>query len=550
MNKLGQPLAQSETLKAQKLAYEELLDQHARNVARIHQGGGPAAMEKQHRKGKLSARERVAALVDPDSFFELGVLAGEGLYPKYGAVPAAGTVMGIGRIAGRLAMVLANDATVKAGAWFPITAKKNLRAQEICLENRLPIVYLVDSAGVFLPLQDEIFPDREHFGRIFRNNAVMSSLGIPQVAAIMGPCVAGGAYLPIMSDEALIVDGTGSVFLAGSHLVKAAIGEVIDNEKLGGAAVHCSISGVTDFRAKDDAECLQRIRETLAQWPTPPAGIYERGEPREPDYPAEDLLSLLPLEMTRPYDMREVLARLVDASEWLEYKPEYGRTLLCGTARVEGWTVGIVANQRQVVKSGRGELQVGGVIYSDSADKAARFVLNCNQRRIPLVFLQDVTGFMVGSQAEHGGIIKDGAKLVNAVANSTVPKLTFIVGNSFGAGNYAMCGKAYDPRFIYALPNSRIAVMGGAQASNVLLDIRLGQAAHRGKALSEEEKAQALEEIRSKYEREMDPTYGAARLWVDEILDPRRMRRAISLGLEVASLNPELPRFNPGVIQT
>ena len=550
MNKLGQPLAQSETLKAQKLAYEELLDQHARIVARIHQGGGPAALEKQHLKGKLSARERVAALVDPDSFFELGVLAGEGLYPKHGAVPAAGTVMGIGRIAGRLAMVLANDATVKAGAWFPITAKKNLRAQEICLENRLPIVYLVDSAGVFLPLQDEIFPDREHFGRIFRNNAVMSSQGIPQVAAIMGPCVAGGAYLPIMSDEALIVDGTGSVFLAGSHLVKAAIGEVIDNEKLGGAAVHCSISGVTDFRAKDDAECLQRIRETLAQWPTPPAGLYERGTAREPDYPAEDLLSLLPLEMTRPYDMREVLARLVDASEWLEYKPEYGRTLLCGTARVEGWTVGIVANQRQVVKSGRGELQVGGVIYSDSADKAARFVLNCNQRRIPLVFLQDVTGFMVGSQAEHGGIIKDGAKMVNAVANSTVPKLTFIVGNSFGAGNYAMCGKAYDPRFIYALPNSRIAVMGGAQASNVLLDIRLGQAAHRGKALSEEEKAQALEEIRSKYEREMDPTYGAARLWVDEILDPRRMRRAISLGLEVASLNPELPRFNPGVIQT
>ncbi len=550
MNSLGSPLPNSEAVQRQQASYRELLEKHEARSAHIRLGGGAAALKKQHQKGKLGARERVDALVDPGTFFELGLLAGEGLYPGHGAVPAAGTVMGLGRISGKLAMILANDATVKAGAWFPITAKKNLRAQEICIENRLPIVYLVDSAGVYLPMQDEIFPDREHFGRIFRNNAVMSSMGIPQVAAIMGPCVAGGAYLPIMSDEALIVDGTGSVFLAGSHLVKAAIGEVIDNEKLGGATVHCSVSGVTDYKAANDQECLERIREIFAQWPSPPAGPFERGVVREPLYPAEDLLALLPQELARPYDMREVLARLVDGSEWLEYKPDYGRSLLCGTARVEGWTVGIIANQRQVVKSGRGELQVGGVIYSDSADKATRFILNCNQRRIPLLFLQDVTGFMVGSQAEHGGIIKDGAKLVNAVANSTVPKLTFILGNSFGAGNYAMCGKAYDPRFIYALPSSRIAVMGGAQASQVLLDIKKGQAAHRGHVLSQEEQDKALEEIRAKYEREMDPAYGAARLWVDEVLDPRQIRRAVALGLEAASLNPQVPRFNPGVIQT
>jgi len=550
MNKLGQPLPETDALRRQREAYGQLLARHEERNALIRLGGGAAALEKQHQRGKLGARERVAALVDPGTFFELGLLAGDGLYPRDGAVPAAGTVMGIGRISGHLAMVLANDATVKAGAWFPITAKKNLRAQEICLENRLPIVYLVDSAGVYLPMQDEIFPDREHFGRIFRNNAVLSSRGIPQVAAIMGPCVAGGAYLPIMSDEALIVEGTGSVFLAGSHLVKAAIGEVIDNEKLGGATVHCSVSGVTDYKARDDRECLERIRQVFAQWPQPGPGLFERGEAREPDHPAEDLLSLLPQELARPYDMREVLARLLDGSEWLEYKPDYGRTLLCGTGRIRGWTVGVLANQRLVVKSGKGELQVGGVIYSDSADKATRFILNCNQRRIPLVFLQDVTGFMVGSQAEHGGIIKDGAKLVNAVANSTVPKLTFILGNSFGAGNYAMCGKAYDPRFIFALPNARIAVMGGAQASQVLLDIRKGRAAHRGHALSPEEQAEALAEIRDKYEREMDPAYGAARLWVDEVLDPRLIRQAVDLGLQVASLNPDLPRFHSGVIQT
>lgn len=547
---LGTPLKETDAVRSAREAYLNLLAGYEEHARAIRQGGGAAALRKQHDKGKLSARERVAALVDEGSFFELGLWAGDQLYPKHGAVPAAGTVMGIGRIQGRLAMVVANDATVKAGAWFPITAKKNLRAQEICLENHLPVVYLVDSAGVFLPMQDEIFPDREHFGRIFRNNAVLSAKGIPQLAAIMGPCVAGGAYLPIMSDEALIVEGTGSVFLAGSHLVKAAIGEVIDNEKLGGATVHCSVSGVTDYKAADDPDCLRRLRETVAHWPLPGPSPYERVEPREPLFPADDLLALLPQDLARPYDMREVLARLVDGSEWLEYKPDYGRTLLCGTARIEGHSVGIVANQRLVVKSGRGELQVGGVIYSDSADKAARFILNCNQRRIPLVFLQDVTGFMVGSQAEQGGIIKDGAKLVSAVANSTVPKLTFILGNSFGAGNYALCGKAYDPRFIYAVPGAKIAVMGGAQASRVLLEIRLGQAKARGHEVSPEEQAALLEEIRAKYEKEMDPRHAAARLWVDEILDPRQIRRAVALGLEVAGLNPDLPRFHPGVIQT
>jgi len=549
MQKLGQPLADTEATRARAQAYRELLAAHEARLERIRAGGGAKALARQHARGKLGARERIAALVDEGSFFELGALAGEGLYPEHGEVPAAGTVMGLGRIAGRLAMVLANDATVKAGAWFPITAKKNLRAQEICLENHLPVVYLVDSAGVYLPLQDEIFPDREHFGRVFRNNAVMSSRGIPQIAAIMGPCVAGGAYLPIMSDEALIVDGTGSVFLAGSHLVKAAIGEQIDNERLGGATVHCGVSGVTDYKAADDAEALQRIRETIGQWKDRENPLFERCDSVEPAYPADDLLALLPQELAKPYDMREVLARLVDGSEWLEYKPDYGRTLLCGTARIRGWTTGIVANQRQVVKSGRGELQVGGVIYGDGADKATRFILNCNQRGIPLVFLQDVTGFMVGSQAEHGGIIKDGAKMVNAVANSTVPKLTFILGNSFGAGNYAMCGKAYDPRFIFALPSARIAVMGGQQASQVLLDIKLGQLERQGRTLSDEERRSALAEIAGKYEREMDPAYGAARLWVDEVLDPRRIRDAVDLALAAASHNPDIPRFNPGVIQ-
>jgi 3-methylcrotonyl-CoA carboxylase beta subunit len=517
---------------------------------RIELGGGEAAAARQRTQGKMTARERVAALVDPDSFLELGSFAGEGMYEEEGGVPGAGTVMGIGRINGREAMVLANDATVKAGAWFPITAKKNLRAQEICLENRLPIVYLVDSAGVFLPRQDEIFPDREHFGRVFRNNAVMSAQGIPQIAAIMGSCVAGGAYLPIMSDEALIVKGTGSVFLAGSHLVRAAIGEVIDNEALGGAEVHSSLSGVTDYAAENDLDCLNRIRDIFSQMPHARQQVFERAESREPRFDADELLDLLPRDMARPYDMKEVLARLLDGSEWLEYKPDYGRTLLCGTGRIKGWSVGIVCNQRSVVRNGRGELQVGGVIYSDSADKAARFIMNCNQRKIPLLFLQDVTGFMVGSKAEHGGIIKDGAKLVNAVANSVVPKITVILGNSFGAGNYALCGKAYDPRFIYSLPASRLAVMGGQQAAQVLLDIRVGQLKKQGKLIGDAEKAELLKEIQDKYEREMDPVYAAARLWVDEIVDPRDLRARIDMALAVASHNPDIAPFRSGVIQT
>jgi 3-methylcrotonyl-CoA carboxylase beta subunit len=547
MKRLGNPLPKQENLKSQRDAYLALLARHESLQQDIKQGGGVKALERQHKRGKMSARERIDYLVDEGSFFELGSLAGYELYPEQ--VPAAGTVMGVGRIAGRQAMILANDATVKAGAWFPITAKKNLRAQEICLENHLPLVYLVDSAGVYLPMQDEIFPDKEHFGRIFRNNAVLSAKGIVQIAAIMGPCVAGGAYLPIMSDEALIVDGTGSVFLAGSHLVKAAIGEVIDNESLGGATTQCGVSGVTDYKAKDDADCLNRIRDTFSSMKDRQASPFERCESQEPLLDTEELLNLLPQDLGKPYDMQEVIARLVDKSEWMEYKPDFGKTLLCGTARIKGWTVGIVANQRLVQKSGRGELQVGGVIYSDSAQKGTRFILNCNQRGIPLLFLQDVTGFMVGSQAEQGGIIKDGAKMVNAVANSVVPKLTVILGNSFGAGNYAMCGKAYDPRFIVAVPSAKIAVMGGAQASKVLLDIKLGQAKRKGVVLSQEEQTQALAEIQAKYDKEMDPRYGAARLWVDEVIDPRDIRRFVDMGLEVASHNSVIPPLQLGVIQ-
>ncbi len=548
MDALGTPLPSDA---AARRAHQEKALQRVDTIRRrIELGGGEKAMARHKAKGKWTARERIAALCDPDSFQELGTFAGEGMHEAEGGVPGAGTVMGVGRIAGREAMIVANDATVKAGAWFPITAKKNLRAQEICLENRLPIVYLVDSAGVFLPRQDEIFPDKEHFGRIFRNNAVLSAMGVPQIAAIMGSCVAGGAYLPIMSDEALIVRGTGSVFLAGSHLVRAAIGEVIDNESLGGADVHCGLSGVCDYAAEDDEDCLRRIREIFASMNHKAAQVFDRIEPREPAFAAEEMPDILPADLGRPWDSRELLARLVDGSEWVEYKPDYGKTLLCGTARVEGWSVGIVANQRTVVKSAGGEMQMGGVIYSDSADKATRFILNCNQRRIPLVFLQDVTGFMVGSKSEHGGIIKDGAKLVNAVANSVVPKITFIVGNSFGAGNYALCGKAYDPRFIYSLPASRIAVMGGQQAANVLLDIRVGQEKRRGHELTAEEKAALLKEIQEKYEREMDPVYAAARLWVDEIIDPREMRSRIDMALRVASHNPDIPPLRTGVLQT
>lgn len=447
-------------------------------------------------------------------------------------------------------MIVANDATVKAGAWFPITAKKNLRAQEISMDNRLPIVYLVDSAGVFLPLQEDIFPDKEHFGRIFRNNAVMSSMGIPQIAAIMGPCVAGGAYLPIMSDEALIVEGEGSVFLAGSHLVKAAIGEVIDNEHLGGALVQSNVSGVTDYVMKTDTECLEQIRSLAGKFGERPAAGFSRIISAAPKFSPKEIYGLLPEDPLKTYNMYEIIARIADNSEIDEYKAGYGKSIITAYARIDGWAVGIVANQRNIIKTEKGEMQIGGVIYSDSADKASRFIMNCNQRRIPLVFLQDVTGFMVGSRAEHGGIIKDGAKMVNAVANSVVPKITIIVGNSFGAGNYAMCGKAYDPRFIFAYPNAKIAVMGGSQASNTLLGIRVKQLEKEGKKIGKEEAEKLLKEIENSYEEKSVPFYAAARLWVDEVIDPAETRDYISMALEVADNNPEMPKFNPGVIQT
>ncbi|MFL6290986.1 MAG: acyl-CoA carboxylase subunit beta, partial [Thermoanaerobaculia bacterium] len=511
-------------------AFERQAEHWRREVERLREeeevlklGGGLKAQDRQRGQGKMTARERVEALCDPGApFLELGLWTAYGFYEEYGGAPSAGVVVGIGRIHGRDVVVVSNDATVKAGAWFPLTAKKVLRAQEIALENRLPIVYLVDSAGVFLPLQDEIFPDREHFGRAFYNNARLSAEGIFQMAAIMGSCVAGGAYLPIMSDESHIVEGTGSIFLAGPHLVQAAIGEKIGIDELGGALVQCDVSGVVDHRHPDDASCLEKIRSQLAQLAAGERAPFARREPAEPLYPAEDLYGILPIDRSRPYDAHELLARLLDGSEFDEYKANYGQTLVCGTGWIGGWAVGIVANQRSIVprKTGTGpadkELQIGGVIYSDSADKGARFVELCNQKKIPLLFLQDVTGFMVGSRAERGGIIKDGAKMVNAVANSTVPKITLFAGNSFGAGNYAMCGKAYGPRFVYAWPSASISVMGGDQASQTLLAIQLK---NRGEDVTEEEKNRRLEEIKARYAAAMDPRYAAARLWVDAIID-------------------------------
>jgi acetyl-CoA carboxylase carboxyltransferase component len=521
---------------------------------RLRLGGGAKAQDKQRAQGKMTARERVAALTDPGSaFLELGLWVAEGFYQEYGGAPAAGVVVGIGSIHGRDMVVVANDATVKAGAWFPLTCKKVLRAQEIALENRLPIVYLVDSAGVFLPMQDEIFPDREHFGRAFYNNARLSASGVFQMAAIMGPCVAGGAYLPIMSDEAHIVEGTGSIFLAGSHLVQAAIGEKIDNEELGGALVQCDISGVVDHRHPSDRACLEKIRSQLAQIGAGQPGPFARREPIEPLYPADELYGILPVDRARPYDAHEVLARLLDGSEFDEYKSTYGQTLVCGTGWIGGWAVGIVANQRSIVprKTGTGpgdrELQIGGVLYSDSADKGARFVELCNQKKIPLLFLQDVTGFMVGSRAERGGIIKDGAKMVNAVANSVVPKVTLFVGNSYGAGNYAMCGKAYGPRFVYAWPSASISVMGGDQASQTLLSIQLK---NRGDEVSAEERASRLAEIKARYAAAMDPRYAAARLWVDAIIDPGETRGILARSLACAAMNPEVGELRTGVLQT
>ncbi len=524
--------------------FKLLCAQLRQKLAKVREGGGAKRIEKEHEKGKMTARERIAYLIDKGSdFIEIGAFAADGMYAEHGGCPSAGVVTGLGYIHKRLCMIVANDATVKAGAWFPMTGKKNLRAQEIAMENQIPIIYLVDSAGVYLPMQDEIFPDKEHFGRIFRNNAVMSARGIPQIAAIMGSCVAGGAYLPIMSDEAMIVEGTGSVFLAGSYLVKSAIGETIDNETLGGATTHCEISGVTDYKCKNDRDALDRIRSLVSKLGATPKAGFDRIQPKSPAKNPEDIYGLLPLDRTKPYDMLEIIERIVDDSVFEQYKELYGKTLLCGYARVEGWAVGIVANQRTIVKSKKGEMQMGGVIYSDSADKAARFIMNCNQKRIPLVFLQDVSGFMVGSRSEHGGIIKDGAKMVNAVANSVVPKFTFIIGNSYGAGNYAMCGKAYDPRLIFSWPTGQLAVMSGASAAKTLLQIKLS-----GKSISPEEEAAMLAEITERYNSQLSPYYAAARLWTDGVIDPLETRRIISVGIEMANHAP-IGRFSTGVIQ-
>ena len=551
MKTIGTDLADNKTFLQQEDYYKNLVRKLNAIRKKIELGGGEKAIARQKDKGKLTARERIAELIDAETeFFELNTFCGYNMYKEYGGAPSGGTVMGIGKIGGRNFLIVANDATVKAGAWFPITGKKNLRAQEIAMENKLPVIYLVDSAGIFLPLQSEIFPDKEHFGRIFRNNAKMSAMGIPQISAIMGPCVAGGAYLPIMSDEALIVEGEGSVFLAGSHLVKAAIGENISNEELGGAAVQSNISGVTDYIVKDDHECLSEIRSLTSKYGNNQNAGFNRIEPALPKFAAEDIYGILPKDTLGQYNTYELIARIVDNSEIDEYKSGYGKTIITAYARIDGWSVGIVANQRSIVKTEKGEMQIGGVIYSDSADKAARFIMNCNQKKIPLVFLQDVTGFMVGSKAEHGGIIKDGAKMVNAVANSVVPKITIIVGNSFGAGNYAMCGKAYDPRFIFAYPNSKIAVMGGSQANSVLLNIKLRQMKNAGKEFSENDKKKLLDEITDAYDNTSSPLYAAARLWVDEIIDPAKTREHISRSIEIADNNPEMPPFNVGVIQT
>ena len=540
------------------LAFNQNDDQNKQLVWQLRErlkkaalGGGQKRLDAHRAKGKLTARDRIAALLDPsDVPLEIGALAGEGMYQEHGGAPGGGVVVVIGRIKGRQAVVVANDATVKAGAWFPITGKKNLRAQEIAIENRLPIVYLVDSAGVYLPMQDEIFPDKEHFGRIFRNNAVMSSMGLIQIAAIMGPCVAGGAYLPIMSDEALIVDGSGSVFLAGSYLVKSAIGESIDNETLGGATTHSQISGVTDYQCKDDHDALTRIRAIFDKLGEEPKAGFNRAAPAAPALDERELYGVFPTDRVKPYDMHDIIRRLVDNSEFEEYKEGYGQTLLCGLARIDGWAVGIVANQRKIVKSKKTGMQMGGVIYNDSADKAARFIMNCNQKKIPLVFLHDVSGFMVGSQSEHSGIIKDGAKMVSAMANSVVPKFTIVLGNSYGAGNYAMCGKAYDPRLIFAWPTAQLAVMSGAAAANTLLQIQVASLKAKGEEISPEAEKELLDRIKARYDEQLTPYYAAARLWVDGIIDPLDTRRVISEGISAANHAPITRPYNVGVIQT
>ena len=523
-----------------------------RKLDKVYEGGGKSRIAKEHEKGKMTARERIDFLLDDDApRIEIGAFAADEMYKEHGGCPAAGVVVVIGYIRKKQCMVVANDATVKAGAWFPMTGKKNLRAQEIAMENRLPIIYLVDSAGVYLPMQDEIFPDKEHFGRIFRNNAIMSSRGIPQIAAIMGSCVAGGAYLPIMSDEAMIVDKTGTIFLAGSYLVKAAIGEDIDNETLGGASTHCEISGVTDYKAKDDKDALNRIKNIMDKMGrvSPSAG-FDRIASAPPRFSAKELYGIMPDDRVKPYNVMDIIARIVDNSEFEEYKPDYGKSIVCGTARIDGWAVGIVANQRLMVKSKKDGMQIGGVIYTDSADKSARFIMNCNQRNIPLVFLQDVTGFMVGSRSEQAGIIKDGAKMVNAQANSVVPKFTIITGNSYGAGNYAMCGKAYDPRLIVGWPTAQVAVMGGAQAAKVLLQIEVASLKAKGEEITKEREDELYNKIKDRYDSQISPYYAAARLWLDAIIDPADTRKWISMGIEAASNSPAEKAYNVGVIQT
>jgi len=539
------------------LQFNKREDQNKLKLAEINQllsvikkGGGEKRIEKLHAQGKLSARERIEYLLDKKSkSVEIGAFAGYEMYEEHGGCPGGGVVIVMGYVSGRQCIVVANDATVKAGAWFPITGKKNLRAQEIAMENRLPIIYLVDSAGVYLPMQDEIFPDKEHFGRIFRNNAKMSSMGIIQISAVMGSCVAGGAYLPIMSDEAMIVEGTGSIFLAGSYLVKAAIGETIDNETLGGANTHCEISGVTDYKAKNDQDALDRIKNIMKSLGSTEKAGFDRIESAEPKEKIENIFGIMPSERSEQYDTKEIIKCIVDNSEFEEYKADYGKTIICATARVDGWSVGIVANQRTLVKNGKGEMQFGGVIYSDSADKATRFIANCNQRKIPLIFLQDVTGFMVGSKSEHGGIIKDGAKMVNAVANSVVPKFTIITGNSYGAGNYAMCGKAYDPRLIVAWPWADLAVMGGSQAAKVLAQIETSTLKKKGQEITEGAHQEILDSISKKYKKQTESTYAAARLWTDAIIDPIETRTWISMGIEAANHSPITEKFNLGVIQ-
>ena len=528
---------------------KQSLSDMRRKLENIYEGGGKKSIEKQREKNKLTPRERIDYLLDPDKpFIEIGAFAGYEMYEEQGGCPAGGTVAGVGYVSGRQCVIVANDQTVKAGAWFPITGKKNLRLQEIAMENNLPIIYLVDSAGVFLPMQDEIFPDKEHFGRIFRNNARMSGMGITQIAAVMGPCVAGGAYLPIMSDETLMVEGNGSIYLAGPYLVKAAIGEDIDNETLGGATTHTEISGIADYKFKTEQECMDHIKRMMSMLGEKEKAGFDRITPKLPKKNPEELYGIFPSD-GKPYDVLDIIERIVDDSNFEQFKADYGKTIVCGYGRIDGWAVGVVANQRKIVKCRKGEMQMGGVIYNDSADKAARFILNCNQKKIPLVFLQDVTGFMVGSRSEHAGIIKDGAKMVNAVANSVVPKITIVTGNSYGAGNYAMCGKAYDPRFIYAWPTAKIAVMSGDSAAKTLLQIEVASKKAKGEKLSEEEEKKMFDKIKQRYDKQTSPYYAAARLWVDAIIDPTETRKMISEGINAANHNKEINELRTGVFQ-